>query len=384
MNKVVGALLSLALASCQIYDIGCDVADGTCDPLLAAFYYNWTPPCMATTNMAYAVEPLGELSRIAGQTGMVGTANGEGLAASFSSPRGLITDCESLYVVEQSNHAIRKVDLETYVVSTLAGQPGVPGSADGTGTAAAFNFPRGGTIAGLHLYIADSTNHTIRQVHRETGETLTIAGQAGSAGSTDGVALDARFSSPSSAALVGAYIFITDTVNQTIRRLDLRTLEVITFAGQTGVPGTLDGFGTGAQFSGLLGLASDGRYLYAPDSGNHIIRRVDTFTAEVSTVAGQSTIAGAADGVGSAATFDSPRGVATDGVSLFINDRNNHLLRKMNLTTFEVTTLVGTAGVTGAGDGAPGQLNGPEGDPAVDRNFVYIADTGNHTLRLVR
>ncbi|MCB1318419.1 MAG: hypothetical protein KDK27_20780, partial [Leptospiraceae bacterium] len=183
----------------------------------------------------------------------------------------------------------------------------------------------------------------------------------------DGPGSSARFNFPASIAVVGQNLYIADQNNFAVRRLSLKDLSVITFAG--GTQGTTDGVGTSAQLDGIVaGIATDGTNLYLPDSANHIIRRINLATAQVTTIAGQVGVTGTTDAVGTAALFNSPRGAVSDGLTLYVADRNNSSIRTINLTTLAVGTLIS------------GLATAPEGDPAVTLNRLYY---GGYTLATI-
>ncbi|WP_012645193.1 NHL repeat-containing protein [Geotalea daltonii] len=154
------------------------------------------------------------MTTLAGKAGTVGTADGTGLAASFTELSGLTTDGTYLYVADQQT--VRKISISTGTVTTLAGTAGVYGWADGIGTAALFGRISDITTDGANLYVADS-NNTIRKIVIASGAVTTLAG--GSTGSTDGVGVSASFGYPSGITTDGASLFITDTFNDTIRAI---------------------------------------------------------------------------------------------------------------------------------------------------------------------
>lgn len=129
------------------------------------------------------------------------------------------------------------------IVTTVAGLATNSGSTDGTGTAARFNAPYGITSDGTNLYVADSVNRTIRQVVIATGVVTTLAGLAGSAGSTDGTGSAARFQSPQGITTDGTNLYVSD-LNHTIRQIVIATGVVTTLAGSAGSTGSTDGTGT--------------------------------------------------------------------------------------------------------------------------------------------
>jgi hypothetical protein len=166
----------------------------------------------------------GATSTLAGTAGNSGSADGTGTSARFNDPNGVTTDGKNLYVADSGNHTIRKVVIATGEVTTLAGTAGSSGSTDNTGTLARFNDPHGITTDGTDLYVADSGNHTIRRVVAKVvtaiGDTTTLAGIAGSSGSADGTGATARFFLPSGITTDGKRLLVIDTGNNTVRAIE--------------------------------------------------------------------------------------------------------------------------------------------------------------------
>jgi len=162
---------------------------------------------------------------------------------------------------------------------------------------------------------------------------------------------------------------------------DCGNITVSTVAG-SGVAGAAEGTGTSASFNAPFGVATDGVNLFVADRANHKIRKVVIATGQVSTLAG-SGVAGADEGTGAAATFNSPWGVATDGTNLYVADRDNHKIRQIVIATGVVSTLAGS-GASGAdeGTGAAASFNSPSG-VVVDGANLYVADAGNAKIRKV-
>lgn len=160
-----------------------------------------------------------------------------------------------------------------------------------------------------------------------------------------------------------------------------------TLAGQAGVPGATDGFDLAARFSGPSGVAIDGfGNLYVADAANHLIRKVVAGTREVVTLAGLAGNSGSADGVGSAARFNAPSGVAVTPAGLvYVADTYNHTIRVIAAGGI-VTTLAGTAGASGAtdGTGSGARFLYPYGVAVDAAGVVYVADTFNHVIRRVQ
>jgi sugar lactone lactonase YvrE len=228
--------------------------------------------------------------------------------------------------------------IATGEVSTLAGAAGTPGPADptSTGTAARFRSPSGITIdgTGTKLYVADTYNHVIRQIVISTKEVTTFAGTAGNPGSTDGPGATASFALPSSITFDGANLYVADTFNSTIRKIVLSTKVVSTLAGLAGnPPGFTDGTGSTARFNNPRGITSDGTNLYVADTYNSTIRKIDIATGTVTTLAGLAGTPGSDDATdtGSAARFYYPAGISFYGTNLYVPDTNNHAIRQISM-----------------------------------------------------
>jgi sugar lactone lactonase YvrE len=271
----------------------------------------------------------------------------------------------------------------------VAGDPGAAGSLDGTGSTARFDHPDGVTADGAGgLYVADTFNHTIRKVVIADGTVTTLAGAPGQAGSADGMGAAARFTKPVGVASDGAgNLYVADTFNQTIRKVVMDTGSVTTLAGTAGQQGSADGNAAAALFAFPQGVASDGAgNLYVADSGNQTIRKVVISTGAVSTLAGTAGLRGSADGAGAAASFDAPAAVVSDGGdTLYVADSGNNTIRRVIVSTGEVSTLAGTAGSQGSTDGAGDKagFNHPQGLAIDGAGGLYVADTGNSIIRRV-
>jgi hypothetical protein len=275
--------------------------------------------------------------------------------------------------------------IATGVVSTLAGQAGTKGADDGVGANARFFVPAGITTDGTNLYVADANNHTIRKIIIATGEVTTLAGQAGQSGSADGAGSNARFNSPYSVTTDGVSLFVADTGNNTLRKIIISTGVVTTIAGvANSIGGSTDGSGAAASFKGIYALTTDGTNLYLTDSLNHTIRKMVIATGVVTTLAGTAGVTGSTDGTGATASFDLPAGIVTDGTNLYVSDANNSLIRKVVIATQVVTTLAGTTGIKGSSDGtgATAKFALPVGLTSDGIN-LYVGDSQNNAVRKI-
>ncbi len=261
-------------------------------------------------------------------SGAVASTDGTGTAAAFSQPMYVALDgLGNLYVTELGSHGIRKVVLATRAVTTVAGT-GVAAFADGVGVAAAFSSPRGiACDTRGHAYVADGGNNRIRKVVLSSATVTTLAGSA-TASAANGVGSAAGFSSPINVALdsSGALLFVADNGNRLIRQIVIATQTVITLAG-SGALGSANGVGVAAEFNNLRALAVDSNgNLFAGDTGSHLVRQIVIATQTVTTLAG----AGAAswvDGIGTNAAFNQPIGLSIDvrGNILVVESSNNRV-----------------------------------------------------------
>lgn len=275
-------------------------------------------------------------------------------------------------------------------VELLAGVAAT-GFADGTGSDALFNGIGGAGVLpdGAGILVSDTFNATLRQIGLADGKTRTVAGRVQVQATVDGVALQARFQSPRALVLSrdGSTAYVAD--GPTLRQVRLPSYEVKTLAGTPGMPGYVDGRGEAVRLGFLLhalALSDDERSLYIADRSNRVLRRLDLQSQEVSTLAG-SAYTGAnqsVDGIGSAARFSGLGGLVVRGDTIYVLDTFNHTLRRVQIATQEVQTVVGVPGMSGLqdGDATTARLRSPQGLCQVGETLLSVSFDG--LLRSIR
>jgi sugar lactone lactonase YvrE len=331
-------------------------------------------------NVLRRIDPAGTVTTLAGAAGSVGNADGTGAGARFAYPQGLAVGADgTIYVADTGNSTVRQVS-PSGVVTTLAGSPGVIGSADGTNGAARFNLPGAvaADAAGV-LYVADTCNSLVRMVAPlgTNWVVTTLAGSPKASADQDGTNQNARFSQPCGITVdTNRNLYVADTGNGAIRKIAASgTNWVTTTLVKPGVPGGV-----------ALDRAGD---LYVADSGNNVIRRVvwsgTNWVASV--LAGSVGEAGSVDGPQgtNAALFNYPRGIAWSANGLlYVADSLNNSVRQTTAAGV-VTTLAGAAGGPGRADGLQDQarFNAPLGLAVDGGHNVYVADSQNNAIRRV-
>ncbi len=335
------------------------------------------------------------LTTLAGTAGTAGYADAASSGALFNNPQGIAVDGKTnIFVADRNNHVIRKIapTAAGWAVTTIAGQAGVYGTADGSGTNAQFDGPFGVALDSAgRLFVADTGNSTIRLLTPSGSNWVvsTIAGQAGTRGNNDGV--PALFNLPMGLAVDASdNVFVADEGNHDIRKLALTGTNWVayTIAG-SGSYGTADGSNTLAEFGQPYGIAvNSADNVFVADEYNHDIRQLTPSGGSwiVSTIAGKSGAAGSADGFGSVARFKGPTGiaVAADDV-LYVADNGNNTIRRLTLlnTNWLVFTTAGVAGTVGSagGLGAAVEFNSPFGVAVNNTTNIYVTDEGNDIIR---
>ena len=312
-----------------------------------------------------------------------GSANGATNLSQFQNPGGVAMDLSgNIYVADTGNDIIRKIT-PNGTVSTFAGSPDIAGSTDGN--SALFNVPQSLAVdSSGNVYVADAGNFTIRKI-TSTGTVSTLAGLAGNAGSADGMGTNAAFYEPEGVAVdASGNVFVADTWNQTIRKITSAGL-VSTIAGSAGNFGGTNATGTNALFYEPQGLVVDpSDNVFVADTGNNVIREIAA-NGVVTTLAGSFGNFGYTNATGANASFDSPRGISRDSSgNFYVADYLNNVVREIT-SAGVVTTIAGSPGNVGSADGlgTNALFFGAQGIAVnpTNSNFIYVADTGNSTIR---
>ena len=333
------------------------------------------------------IDTAGIITTIAG-TGSGGYAGdgGPALEANLDSVFDVsIDNADNIFIANAMDQLIRKVD-SAGIIDRFAG--GWLGD-DGSAIDATVNRPQGAAVDGFgNLLIADSRNNRIRKVD-VSGSITTVAGDGTAGYSGDGgSAVLARLDGPASVAVDGSgTIFIADTANHRIRKVDasgiITTVAGDGTAGYSGEGGPAVSASLNSPYA--VALDSSGN-LYIADLSNNRIRKVEP-SGVISTVAG-SGIAGSSGDNGPAvsASLNGPRGVAVDASgAVYIADSNNQRIRKVDAAGV-ITTIAGTGFRGYAGDGGPAlsaSLSNPAGVAIDTTGAIYLADDGNQRIRKI-
>jgi hypothetical protein len=315
------------------------------------------------------------VSTVAGSSsGFVNSTTGTN--AKFNGPTGLALNSAKtyLYVADTGNNAIRTVNISTKVVNTF-----YSGSLSGL-EGLAFN--------GDDLYVCDTENSVIRTINSN-------------ASSMDTFAITETLNYPTGIFYDdSSYFYVADQKNNIIRRISnggsTDTLAGTGTAGDTGSTYTDPTIaGTSAEFDNPYGVTSDGTYLYVTDCENSTIRKIAISSGDVTILAGLAGTTGfddstEDDGTGETATFKNPKGITYYDGYLYVVDTGNHIIRKVNASTGKVETIAGYKGRTGSTDGTTGnaaKFSSPTGIVVLVSSgdvYLYVADTGNHRIRMIQ
>lgn len=364
-------------------------------------------PLMLCVGVAALLAADSKISTVAG-TGTKGHTGDGGPATEATINQPFHCDLDGkgrLFIAEAENHCVRKVDLKTGMISTVAGSGTKGYSGDKSdATKAAMNEPYAVVVdSNGDLYIVDRLNAVIRKVDGKTGVITTVAGNGKKEFAGDGgPAHEASLREPNDCHLDGkGGLLIADVGDWRIRRLDLKTGTISTFAG-IGRPKELTGklkgkidrtkIGDGGPASAAVIVGA--RAVCVDQQGNtyvceregSAIRKIDA-QGRISTIGGAGTPGYSGDG-GDAlqATFNGPKGIRCDRHgNIYIVDTENHAIRKIDAKTNVVTTVAGgrKGGKGDGGDALQAGLDRPHGCIIDADGTIYVADSNNHRVRKV-
>ena len=298
-------------------------------------------------------------------------------------PGKILTDAsrDRLFIADSNHNRIVITKLDGTVVETIG--TGDAGTVDGAFDKATFYRPQGMALAGDNLYVADTENHLIRRIDLKSRSVETVAGtgQQSRQYFKSGPARSIALSSPWDLQLVSRVLYIAMAGPHQIWKMDLDKNEVSTFAG-SGREARLDGPLLESGFAQPSGITSNGESLFIADSESNIIREINIAGRKVKTLVGGDLFEfGDVDGSGDDVRLQHPLGLISFGDKILIADTYNHKIKELDPKRETVTTLFGT-GKAGQMDGASASFYEP-GGLALANDKLYVADTNNHAIRVV-
>lgn len=336
--------------------------------LFPTFCVQMDPNISATVSCSTG--PTGIVTTLAG-TGGSGTNDGSFSVATFNQPQGITAIGNALYIVDTGNSRIRKLDLSTQTVSTLAGSTN--GYTNATGVAAQFFNPRGATTDGTNLYVVDRDNYAIRLINPSTGAVTTFAGPLipATSGLANGVGTAARFNAPDYIIFNGSDFYLSDEDNCLVRKITTGAVVTTHAGGGSSCPpgGNINSSLLSSSFSdNIVSLTFYKNYIFLTDPGNNNIRKIDT---------------NAGGNVTTFINLTNPYASAIYGKYIYISENTGHSIYKYNLETGIGAIFVGS-GSAGSSDGtgASASFNLPRAMAFVG-NVLYVTDTINHKIRKI-
>ncbi len=285
----------------------------------------------------------GKVMRIIG--GTHGFKDGEDWTAAFSRPQGVVwPEDNRFYVADTGNHAVRAVDLEKGWVSTIAGTGSESSwlALGGDALKIALNSPWDLAYLNGELYVAMAGTHQVWVYNTATGRITPFLG-SGFEGIEDGKGMGSLLAQPSGLSISDGYIYIADSEVSAVRRAEIATKKMETLVGHGLFKfGYRDGKLKDAQFQHPLGVCADGGDVYVADTYNHAVRKIDLQDKIVSTVVGKKDNPGFCrfdDPSCDTLELYEPNDVKIMGKKLYIADTNNHLIRIFDLETKMLSTL---------------------------------------------
>jgi hypothetical protein len=274
-------------------------------------------------------------------SGEPGLRDGAAQEACFQQPQGMALAGRILYVADTENHALRAIDIDAGSVRTVAGtgEQAQRPDAGGDGRATALSSPWDLASDGRRLYVAMAGTHQIWTFDTVTGQVAPFAG-TGREGLQDGPAAESWFAQSSGLTIDEGHLYVADSEVSAVRDIELASGTVSTLVGEgLFVFGDADGIGEAARLQHPLGIAAHERVLYVADSYNHKIKRLDPRSRQIETWLGSGE-PGDRDGTGLKASFREPGGISAAKHGLYIADTNNHRIAFASWTTGVVRSII--------------------------------------------
>jgi thiol-disulfide isomerase/thioredoxin len=301
----------------------------------------------------------------------------------LSFPGKVLADAASnrLFIADSNHNRILITDLEGVIID-IAGS-GETGKNDGAFDEASFQHPQGMALRGDYLYVADTENHLIRRLDLQAKTVKTIAGTGmqADAMASGGMGTHSSLNSPWDIAFHEGQLYIAMSGSHQIWTMDMETAVFQPFAG-SGREGRIDGKLDGCALAQPSGIAVSDSRIYFADSEVSSIRFIDIDKKEVKTAVGQDLfVFGDTDGKGEEVRLQHPLGVSFHNNLLYIADTYNHKIKILNPADATCKTFLGN-GRAGYADGKTAQFNEP-GGLSFANDTLFIADTNNHVIRTV-
>jgi thiol-disulfide isomerase/thioredoxin/sugar lactone lactonase YvrE len=310
----------------------------------------------------------------------------DSLATPLRYPGKVLVDTASarLFIADTTHHRLVVTDLQGNLLRIIGS--GVAGARDGPFVSAAFRQPQGMALLGSLLYVADTGNHLVRRVdlRRQLVDTVAGTGEQAREFNIPGTGRGVPLNSPWDLYGDASYLYIAMAGMHQVWRMALDTSYVAPFAG-SGQEGLIDDLHSEAALGQPSGLSGDGQHLYIADSEVNALRTASLDArGRLTTLAGGGLFTfGDHDGIGSDVRLQHPLGVAYAAGTLYVADTYNHKIKMVDLPSGQLHTLAGT-GVPGQRDGAAvdAQFYEP-GGVSVGAGQLYVADTNNHRIRVI-
>jgi cysteine-rich repeat protein len=375
--------------TCQYEGVGAACGDSVPDPGEVCDDGNGVngDNCNPTCNLTNTTELF------VGSPGAGGLLDGVGTLARIGSFGTLTADADYLYFGDGENHVVRRIEISSAVLETMAGDEasGSTGHVDDpVGANARFDWVGAVATDGNTLWVADLAR--IRAVDLAFPFPVTTVAGSGTQNHADGTGTAAEFDDLRGLTYYDGMVYLLDGASATLRSFDPATNDVVTLAGQPYVLGTTDGVGMAARFQSPRYMCSDNSgMLYIADTNGNKIRAYNTMTDEVTTFAGDGT-SGYLDSIGTSALIHRPRGMTSDGTSIYWTEFNQHTIRQGILATQAVSTLVGThcggvmpcTGGYNEGIGTAALFDGPFSIVFhYPTNSLYVHDGANYVIRRI-